>query len=112
MRPQISRRSVLAVPALALVASQLAAESAHAGGKRSGLRVRGADLSFTPQLEAVGVKFSDGGAARPVERILARHSATHVRLRVWNNPPAGYSDAAAALAMAKRGLPDLDQDNS
>jgi arabinogalactan endo-1,4-beta-galactosidase len=102
VRPQISRRSVLAAPALALAASQLAAESAHAGAKRSGLRVRGADLSFTPQLEAVGVTFSDGGAARPVERILARHGGTHVRLRVWNNPPAGYSDAPSALAMAKR----------
>ena len=39
---------------------------------------------------------------RPVERILARHGATYVRLRVWTDPPAGYSDEASALAMARR----------
>jgi arabinogalactan endo-1,4-beta-galactosidase len=59
-------------------------------------------VSFTPQLEAAGVRFSDHGVVRPLERILAQRGATHVRLRVWTNPPAGYSDQTSALAMARR----------
>lgn len=70
--------------------------------ERTPLSVRGADISFTLQLEQAGVRFSDGGAVRPVERILAGHGANYVRLRVWTNPPAGYSDAASALALARR----------
>ncbi len=108
----LSRRSVLAVPALALAAGPLAASPASAGPESAGpaaaksantaLRIRGADLSFTPQLEAAGVRFRDRGVVRPVERIFARHGANYVRLRVWLNPPAGYSDEASALAMARR----------
>jgi arabinogalactan endo-1,4-beta-galactosidase len=100
----LSRRSVLAVPALAIAAGQVAAAPARAGGRRppAALRIRGADLSFTPQLEAAGIRFTDGGVTRPVERILARHGANYVRLRVWTDPPPGYSDADSALALARR----------
>jgi arabinogalactan endo-1,4-beta-galactosidase len=101
MRP-LSRRSVLAVPPLAAAASQLAPAPAWAGRRRRALSIRGADLSFTPQLEAAGVRHSDRGRVRPVERILAARGANYVRLRVWTAPPAGYSDAASALAMARR----------
>jgi arabinogalactan endo-1,4-beta-galactosidase len=82
--------------------AEAAADSAVSGADCGGPRVRGADVSFTPQLEAAGVRFSDHGAVRPVERILAQRGATHVRLRVWTNPPAGYSDQASAVAMARR----------
>jgi len=108
----ISRRSALTLPPIALAASQLAAvppafaghpAPAHSRSRRTrALAIRGADLSFTPQLEAAGVRFSDRGKVRPVERILARHGANYVRLRVWTAPPPGYSDAASALAMARR----------
>jgi len=99
----LSRRSVLAMPVLAAAATQVAATPALAHPRAAtGLRIRGGDLSFTRQLEAVGVTFSARGHTQPVERIFARHGATTVRLRVWNNPPAGYSDAASALAMARR----------
>jgi arabinogalactan endo-1,4-beta-galactosidase len=107
---RLSRRSLFAVPALALAASQLAVAPAQAAPgaavrdrpRRTGLSIRGADLSFTPQLEAAGVTFSDCGSTQPVERILARHGANYVRLRVWIDPPAGYSDEASALRMARR----------
>jgi arabinogalactan endo-1,4-beta-galactosidase len=39
---------------------------------------------------------------RPAEQILAREGANYMRLRVWVDPPAGYSDKARALALAKR----------
>jgi len=103
---RLSRRSALALPVLAAAAGPLAAAPAHAGGRTGGrgtaLSLRGGDLSFTPQLEAAGVRFSDGGVVRPVERILARHGANVVRLRVWTDPPPGYSDADSALRMALR----------
>ena len=101
----LSRRSVLAMPLVAVAAGQLAsAEAAQAGGghRSTALSIRGADLSFTPQLEAAGIRFSDRGVTRPVERILARHGANYVRLRVWTDPPEGYSDEESALAMAVR----------
>jgi len=98
----LTRRSVLIAPALAVAAGQLTAAPAQASPRRSALRVRGGDLSFTPQLDAAGVTFRDRGVVRPVERILARHGATYVRLRVWTDPPAGYSDEASALTMARR----------
>ena len=102
----MKRRSVLALPALpavAVAAGQLtAAAPAQAGAGRSARRGRGGDLSFTPQLEAAGISFRDRGVVRPVERILAARGATYVRLRVWTNPPPGYSDENSALAMARR----------
>ena len=86
----------LSLPALAVAAGQLTAAPAQAGIRPTALRLRGGDLSFTPQLEAAGVTFRDRGVVRPVERILARHGATVARLRVWVNPPPGYSDEASA----------------
>jgi arabinogalactan endo-1,4-beta-galactosidase len=64
--------------------------------------MRGADISFTLQEEAAGTRFTDRGAHRPVETILAAHGATHVRLRVWVAPPPGYSTASDALTLARR----------
>ena len=65
-------------------------------------RVRGADLSFTLQLEATGYKFNDQGRTAPVEQLLAARGTNTVRLRVWVNPPAGYSDLASALTLGRR----------
>jgi arabinogalactan endo-1,4-beta-galactosidase len=103
----LSRRTLLrAVPGIAVAAAVAAPLPAAAAARPRAagvpLRVRGADISFTLQEEAAGRRFRDGGAVRPVESILARRGATFVRLRVWNHPPAGYSDRAAALRLARR----------
>ena len=66
------------------------------------LWVRGADISFTLQEEAVNRTVTDNGEALPVEQILARHGANYARLRVWVDPPAGTSDVGAALTLATR----------
>ena len=65
-------------------------------------RVRGADLSFTPQLEAAGCRFTDHGRTAPVERLLVARGINTVRLRAWVNPPAGYSNLASALTLGRR----------
>jgi arabinogalactan endo-1,4-beta-galactosidase len=98
------RALLLAAPAIAAgtVLSGALPASADPNTGQRGPRIRGADLSFTPQLEAVGVHFRDHGAVRPVERILADQGANYLRLRIWTNPPAGYSTEATALAMARR----------
>src|SRR3954452_20800249 len=62
----------------------------------------GADISFTRQEEQAGTVFTDNGRPRRVERILAHHGANYIRLRLWVNPPADYSDLADDLAMAHR----------
>ncbi len=53
----------------------------------------GADISFLPQLEARGMKFSDRGVEKDAVAILKDHGFNYVRLRVFHNPAAdsGYS---------------------
>jgi arabinogalactan endo-1,4-beta-galactosidase len=93
------RRAVLAAP-LAAVAGTLAARTSALAA--TGPRVRGADISFTLQEEAVGKSYRDGGVTQPIERILAGRGANYVRLRVWNAPPSGYSALTAALTLGRR----------
>lgn len=102
MSSSLSRRSLLAgAGGLAVAALLPAAASAH--GRSATLSVRGADLSFLPQLEEAGVRYRDlAGRVRPAERILAAQGANYMRLRVWVDPPAGYSDRARALELAWR----------
>jgi arabinogalactan endo-1,4-beta-galactosidase len=62
----------------------------------------GHDLSFAVQEAAAGATYTDRGRAALPERILAAHGANWVRLRLWVDPPAGYSDLQSVLAMARR----------
>jgi arabinogalactan endo-1,4-beta-galactosidase len=61
----------------------------------------GSDLSFTPQEVAAGAVFTDDGVAANPAVITAHHGATWARIRLWVNPPAGYSDLADDLAFAR-----------
>ncbi|HTT92368.1 MAG TPA: glycosyl hydrolase 53 family protein [Acidimicrobiales bacterium] len=61
----------------------------------------GADLSFTAQELAAGAVFSDNGApANPID-IMADNGAGWARLRLWVDPPPGYSDLATDLGLAR-----------
>lgn len=63
----------------------------------------GADISFLPQLESRGIKFSDNGVAKDAIEILKDHGMNYVRLRIFNDPArdsGGYSP--------KRGFCDLE----
>jgi beta-galactosidase len=53
----------------------------------------GADISFLPELEARGIKFSDQGVQKDAIRILKEHGFNYARLRIFNNPAvdSGYS---------------------
>jgi len=63
---------------------------------------RGADLSFEPQEEAAGAHFTDSGVPGSPLSILNDHGLNYVRLRLWVDPPPGYSDLASDLRMARR----------
>jgi arabinogalactan endo-1,4-beta-galactosidase len=64
--------------------------------------IRGADISFTLAEEAAGTRYTWDGHRMPVERLLRAAGATWLRLRVWTNPPPGYSDLRQALILAAR----------
>lgn len=70
----------------------------------------GADISFLPELEARGVKFSDKGVQKDAIQILKAHGFNYVRLRIFHSPSldSGYSpgkgfcDLQHTLQMARR----------
>src|SRR6185437_5410986 len=73
-------------------------------------KILGADISFLPQLEARGIKFSDNGVQKDVLEILKDHGFNYIRLRLFVDPAndSGYSpgkgfcDLPHTLEMAKR----------
>ncbi len=70
----------------------------------------GADISFLPELEASGIKFSERGVEKDAIKTLKEHGFNYVRLRIFNDPArdSGYSpkrgfcDLANTKRMAKR----------
>ncbi|WP_303311598.1 glycosyl hydrolase 53 family protein [Hymenobacter sp. BT730] len=85
------------------------AQRAAAPKKKIG-KMLGADISFLPQLEAKGVKFSDKGQQKDAIEILKDHGFNYVRLRLFHNPAAdsgyspqqGFCDLAHTQQMATR----------
>ncbi len=81
----------------------------HSTAKPEG-KILGTDISFLPQLEARGMKFSDKGVQKDVMDILKDHGFNYIRLRIFVDPAndSGYSpgkgfcDLGQTLAMAKR----------
>jgi arabinogalactan endo-1,4-beta-galactosidase len=63
---------------------------------------RGADLSFEPQEEAAGARFTDNGTPGSPLQILNDHGLNYVRLRLWVDPQPGYSNLESDLKMARR----------
>jgi beta-galactosidase len=73
-------------------------------------KILGADISFLPELEAKGIRFSDKGKEKDVLEILKDHGFNYIRLRLFVSPAndSGYSpgkgfcDLEHTLQMAKR----------
>ena len=62
----------------------------------------GTDLSFTPQELAAGAAFSYNGRRGTPVTITRAAGANYVRMRLWVNPPPGYSDLASDLVLARQ----------
>lgn len=81
----------------------------HSTAKPTG-NIIGADISFLPQLEARGIKFSDKGIQKDVLEILKDHGFNYIRLRLFvdpandsgYSPKQGFCDLPHTLQMAKR----------
>lgn len=73
-------------------------------------KILGADISFLPQMEARGIKFSDNGVTGDPIKIMKAHGFNYIRLRIFVDPanPKGYSpgkgfcDLAHTEQMARR----------
>jgi beta-galactosidase len=73
-------------------------------------KMLGADISFLPELEARGMKFSDRGVQKDALEILKDHGFNYIRLRIFKDPQkdSGYSpgkgfcDLEHTKSMAKR----------
>ncbi len=82
----------------------------EAAKPRSSTKMLGADISFLPELEAKGIKFSDQGIQRDPILIMKDHGINYVRLRIFNDPAhekgyapgQGFCDLNYTKAMAKR----------
>jgi len=69
--------------------------------------VKGADVSWLPQMEATGYKFySDKGVEQDCFQILKDHGINTIRLRTWVNPSddkaSGHCSKVETVAMAVR----------
>jgi beta-galactosidase len=84
-------------------------QNIHSTAKPQG-KIIGADISFLPELEAKGIKFSDKGIQKDAFEILKDHGFNYIRLRIFVDPAndSGYSpgkgfcDLQHTLEMAKR----------
>ncbi len=73
-------------------------------------KMLGADISFLPQLEDRGIKFSENGVEKDAIQILKEHGINYVRLRIFNepardsgySPQRGFCDLNYTKQMAKR----------
>lgn len=82
----------------------------EAAKPREATKMIGADISFLPQLEDRGRKFSDNGVEKDPIQIMKDHGFNYIRLRIFNDPArdSGYSpqksfcDLAHTMQMAKR----------
>jgi arabinogalactan endo-1,4-beta-galactosidase len=89
-----------------------------AGGRHNNTAVKkkklgkmlGADISFLPQLESRGIKFSENGLEKDALQLLKDHKINYIRLRIFNDPAAdsgyspkaGFCDLEHTRQMAKR----------
>jgi beta-galactosidase len=91
------------------VAGEAPGFSGVSGGVMKG-KMLGADISFLPELENRGVKFSDKGVQKDAIQILKAHGFNYIRLRIFHDPArdSGYSpgkgfcDLQHTLQMAAR----------
>jgi beta-galactosidase len=82
----------------------------EASKKREVDKMIGADISFLPQLEERGMKFTDKGVEKDAVLILKEHGFNYVRLRIFNepardsgySPQKGFCDLEHTKQMAKR----------
>ena len=77
---------------------------------RTATKMIGADISYLPELESKGIRFSDSNTVKDAITILKDHGFNYVRLRIFQDPSRdfgyspgkGFCDLEHTLQMAKR----------
>lgn len=64
--------------------------------------IRGVDISFLKQIEDNNGVYKQNGVTKDALTIFKNHGVNYVRLRLWNNPPDGFSNLASTILLAKR----------
>ncbi len=64
--------------------------------------IRGVDISFTPQIEDLGGKYTMNGVAKDALDIFKENGVNYIRLRLWHTPANGYCGLKETLDYAKR----------
>ncbi|NOU58927.1 glycoside hydrolase family 53 protein [Marinifilum caeruleilacunae] len=71
--------------------------------------ISGADLSFLPQIEDLGLQFYDNGVESDMLSILKQHGLNTVRIRLWHTPENPNSSLQTVKEFARR-VKDQDMD--
>jgi len=64
--------------------------------------IKGADVSFIPQLEDSGAVFYENDSPADPLEIFKQNEVNYIRLRLWHSPENGYNNLAKTLSMAQR----------
>ena len=64
--------------------------------------IRGADVSYIPQIEDLGGVYRENQAAKDPLEIFRDNGMNYIRLRLWHSPPEGYNGLEKTIAMAIR----------
>ncbi|RPI05985.1 MAG: T9SS C-terminal target domain-containing protein [Ignavibacteriae bacterium] len=72
------------------------------GQKMDSSFIRGADVSFTQQIEDLGGKYYLHGVEKDALDIMKENGVNYIRLRLWHTPSNGYCGTAKTLEYAKR----------
>ena len=66
------------------------------------ISIRGADLSFLPEIESTGIKYKNNGEIQDPLLTLKNAGCNYVRLRIWHSPSGTSSSFAEVKKMADR----------
>ncbi len=64
--------------------------------------IKGADVSFLPQIEDNGGVFKEAGVPKDPLQIFKDHGINYIRLRLWHTPAENYNNLEKILYLANR----------
>jgi arabinogalactan endo-1,4-beta-galactosidase len=64
--------------------------------------IKGADLSFLPQIEDLGGVYKDNNTPKDALKIFKDHGFNCIRLKLWHTPAENYNNLEKILMMARR----------
>ncbi|NQT27724.1 glycosyl hydrolase 53 family protein [candidate division KSB1 bacterium] len=64
--------------------------------------IKGADVSFIPQIEDLGGVYSNEGVPQDPLTIFKDHGVNYIRLKLWHTPDEDYNNLEKILVMARR----------